>query len=229
MRRAIATTFRKLLGRSDYTHWSSLSTHSSKWDTRTQKLAQLIPPNSTVIEFGAGRLMLRDMLPEGCSYTPSDLVDRGYNTIVLDLNAKCLPTLARYDVAVFSGVFEYVIDVPRLVRYLGDFAGNVICSYAVVELNQRGRCEQGWVNDYTSGKFVSLFTSLGFDYRFGQRWKAQMLYGFRNKTSNSAKHLHLTTPAPAVTRFCISQRPPGSNRSCTTLHPSLARSTSFPG
>ena len=200
MRRAIATTLRKLLGRSDHRHWMALANHSSKWDTRTALLAQLVPANSTVIEFGAGRLILMDMLPAGCSYTPSDLVDRGHDTIVLDLNSKHLPALPRYNVAVLSGVIEYINDVPRLVKYLGTFSDSVLCSYAVLELNANQRREQGWVNDHTSIQLVSLFTTQGFDCRFAQRWKAQMLYGFENKASNPPCRLS-TTPAPS-TKSC---------------------------
>lgn len=152
-------------------------------------LAKLIPPHSSVIEFGAGRLILRKMLPEGCSYTPSDLVDRGHGTIVLDLNARTLPTLARCDVSVLSGVLEYVFDIPRLAQYLGGFSDNILCSYAVVELNRRRRREQGWVNDYTSDEIAAIFSSAGFDCKFSQRWKAQMLYRFENKASDLSKQL----------------------------------------
>jgi len=129
------------------------------------------------------------MLPEGCSYTPSDLVDRGQGTIVLDLNARALPPLARHDVSVLSGVLEYVLDIPRLAQYLGHFCDNVLCSYAVLELNRRQRREQGWVNDYTSDEIVAVFSSAGFDCKFNQRWKAQMLYRFENKASGLSKQL----------------------------------------
>ena len=78
-----------------------------------KEIAKLIPAGSNVIEFGAGRRQLEKFLPAGCTYTPSDLVDRGPGTIVCDLNRPPLPDLRhlRLKVAVFGGVLEYVADV----------------------------------------------------------------------------------------------------------------------
>ena len=93
-------------------------------------MATPIRPGSSVLEFGAGRMVLKQSLPEGCRDTPSDIVDRGPRTIVCDLNARTLPDFPHHDVAVFSGVLEYVHDVPRVVALLARTVDTVVASYA---------------------------------------------------------------------------------------------------
>ena len=93
---------RKLLKHSDYERWETTKNLSEDWDSRTKQIAELVDPRTSVIEFGAGRLVLKSYLPDTCSYTPSDIVDRGENTIVCDLNKTPLPDFEKYDFAVLA-------------------------------------------------------------------------------------------------------------------------------
>ena len=102
---------------SQLNRWSDEEQLNPDWDARTLKLAKLISPRSRVLEFGAGRRFLESVLPEACTYTPSDIVSRGEDTIVCDLNSETLPIFSGYHVAVFGGVLEYVYDVPRLISH----------------------------------------------------------------------------------------------------------------
>jgi len=52
----------------------NLTNHDIAWDKRTRAIADLIPPGSHVVEFGAGRCQLRNWLPIDCTYVPSDIV-----------------------------------------------------------------------------------------------------------------------------------------------------------
>lgn len=136
-----------------------------EWGLRARMLAVLIEPGSSVLEFGAFTLEFRDMLPSGCTYTPSDLVDRGPGTIVCDLNAEVLPAFPLHDVAVFGGVLEYVDDVERLLTHLSKSVRRVIASYAVAEGKQGDpdfRGEQGWVNAFTLDEFLEVMCRSGF-------------------------------------------------------------------
>ena len=154
LQRGINTSLRSAVGRSDYQRWGNKQSLSPFWDSRTKKIANQIEPGTSVIEFGAGRLVLKTFLTENCSYTPSDLVDRGNGTIVCDLNSDTLPQFQAYDVAVFSGVLEYINNVPRLIRYLSSCVNVIIASYAVTDTNKRNRRVHGWVNDYSSVQFI---------------------------------------------------------------------------
>ena len=135
------TSWRKLRKGSDYQRWESERNLSPSWDSRTQQIAKLIDAHASVIEFGAGRLILKAYLPDGCTYTPSDLVDRGNGTIICDLNSDELPQLQSYDIAVFSGVLEYVNNVPKLISHLSNCVDVIIASYAVTDSWQHREME----------------------------------------------------------------------------------------
>jgi hypothetical protein len=116
--RTLAT---KLFRKSDRARWTNLTNHDIAWDKRTRAIADLIPRGSHVVEFGAGRCQLRNWLPIDCTYVPSDIVSRGPDTWLCDLNLRPLPKLRRQaavQVAVFSGVLEYVADLTSVLRWL---------------------------------------------------------------------------------------------------------------
>ncbi len=180
MRQAIRTSLRRLRGGADYGRWGNPSSLSPDWDSRTEQIARLIPPGATVLEFGAGRMALRDHLPAGCKYTPSDLVNRGDGTIVCDLNAQELPLFPPHDVAVFSGVLEYVNDVSCLITHICKSVNIIIASYAVRERVSGTvmRRSQGWVNDYGSDEFEEVFARSGFRCNRVEGWQSQKIYRF---------------------------------------------------
>jgi hypothetical protein len=179
LRRGVATSVNKAIGRSDHARWGDPRSLHADWDSRTRRIAELVDAGSSVIEFGAGRLVLRGCLKEGCTYTPSDIVDRGEGTIVCDLNARELPAFGSYDVAVFSGVLEYVLDVPRLIAHLSRRVKVIVASYAVTETNAKHRRAHGWMNDYSSGQLNAMFADQGFVCEHTERWKAQVIKKFR--------------------------------------------------
>ena len=182
-KQAIFTSIRKLTHTSDFGRWGTTDGLSPDWDSRTQLIATMIPPGHSVLEFGAGRMVLKECLHESSQYTPTDLVDRGHGTIICDLNGKTLPDFPRHHVAVFSGVLEYVIDIRRLVRHLLRSVDGIIASYAILELNPTKRRYYGWVNDYREGELVSIFEEEGFRMLRQEKWAMQGIYYFTNPDS----------------------------------------------
>lgn len=151
------------------------------WEDRTEQIAQLIQPGSSVLEFGADRMLLKKYLPEGCVYTPSDIIDRGCNTIICDLNADNLPDFPYHDVAIFSGVLEYICDIDRLISHLSKIVPKIITSYAVNDyprLEKDFRKIQGWVNDYSRSEFKNIFLENGFCCDKIVRWEMQEIFVF---------------------------------------------------
>jgi len=138
----------------------------------------LIEPGTSVIEFGAGRLVLKNFLPASCSYTPSDLVDRGSGTIVCDLNSDTLPQLQSYDTAVFSGVLEYINDLPELILFISSHVNSILASYAVTNTFKGNRRSQGWVNDYSKSQIIDIFRGAGFQCTHTEKWGTQVIYKF---------------------------------------------------
>jgi len=180
--RSMTTSLSIATGGTDYRRWRSKGSFSPDWDSRTRIIAALVPPDSAVIDFGAGTMALKTFLPGGCTYTPSDLVDRGAGTLVCNLNGSMLPQIPRHDVAVFGGVLEYVHDVPRLISHLSNFVEAIIASYAVTESNQQNRRGNGWVNDLSSGDILGLFEAAGFRMDCEDRWGSQPIYRFKRES-----------------------------------------------
>lgn len=162
---------------SDVKRWENVDNLYAAWDARTQQIASLIDGGKSIIEFGAGRRILESFLPANCLYTPSDIVDRGGNTIVCNLNCDVLPFFHNYDVAVFSGVLEYINDVPRLIQHLSNSVDTILTSYATTD-NNKNREINGWVNSFSSDQFIKIFTDNGFKCVHIEKWKKQTIYKF---------------------------------------------------
>jgi hypothetical protein len=176
--KGIKTIIHKYYNKSDYKTWGNENNLKLDWAHRTQVMAQLIPNHSKVIEFGAGRMFLKDYLPLNCSYVPSDLVKRSPETIICDLNSLELPTFSFYDIAFFSGVIEYINNVPKVIKHLSPSINSVIVSYATYDLTPKYRRVNGWVNDYTLIQFINLFAAHGFVCQSQIVWKQQIIFYF---------------------------------------------------
>lgn len=76
-------------------------------------IARYIDPGSRVLDLGAGSSALRGVLPEKCEYQPCDIVG-GPEVLRCDLNRGLWPQVTKiYDVAVVSGVLEYIRNESR--------------------------------------------------------------------------------------------------------------------
>lgn len=167
---------------SDIGRWQKSSNLKEDWDSRTILIAGLIPAGSAVLEFGAGRFVLRDHLPPDCSYQPSDIVDRGDGTIVCDLNED-FPTLPRrYTHTVFSGVFEYVSDIGAVVGALKNNTTVIIASYSTTDMlsDYITRRRSGFINHLSNEQFISLFHHHGFRLSQTHMWQLQTIYYFED-------------------------------------------------
>lgn len=182
----------RLLHRSDYGRWSNPDSLETWWKARAKQLARLVPHESHVLEFGAGRRQLEQYLPRGCSYVPSDFVDRGPGTIICNLNHRPLPDL-RYiaaDVAVFGGVLEYIRDLPSLLQWLAGQVSVCAASYAYANpkttllewvKDRWGRAYYGYLNSYTEEELVTLFEQAGFRCEKKDTWENQRLFLFAKR------------------------------------------------
>jgi hypothetical protein len=165
----LRTLSTRVFGISDRTRWRDLANHDIAWDKRTRAIAALVPDGAHVIEFGAGRCRLRDWLPPNCTYLPSDIVDRGSGSWLCDLNRRPLPPLERRavtQVAVFSGVLEYVVDVRGVLRWLAPHVDRIAVSYNVAPeaggsasrlQTAAARLSAGWVNSFTDAELRAIF------------------------------------------------------------------------
>jgi hypothetical protein len=181
--RTVASLHAQAFRSSDVRRWSKNSSLDKAWDSRTEMIASLIPARSTVLEFGAGQQVLRQMLSADCEYIPSDLVERTPGTLICDLNSAKLPTIPRHDVAVFSGVLEYVHDVARAIDFAGHGAKVIVASYVSADAvpSRFDRLANGWVNALREDEFTQLFESRGWRIDERRCWGNQCVYRFAIK------------------------------------------------
>lgn len=165
--------------RSDTSRWKSDTNLYPNWEERTAIMAQWIPENSSLMEFGCGNMILKKYLPDNCHYVPSDLVSRDSNTFVIDLNQSQPLNLPKQDIYFFSGVLEYIYDLERLVQASKKSCKSVILSYIpcgrkTTDLTLKRRME-GWVNDYSGEEIIALFDKYSFVLKDQKEWRGQWL------------------------------------------------------
>jgi hypothetical protein len=181
----------KKINRSDYKRWSNPEKLETWWEGRTEVIARMIPKDSRVLEFGAGRRQLEKYLNGSCDYIPSDLVTRGPETIVCDLNKRPLPDLrdVKADIAVFAGVLEYIRDLESMIEWLSKQVPCCVVSYAYIsphtgfsrKIRERlYRLYYGYMNDYTEDELLELFKKWGFVKDAENTWTSQRIYRFQN-------------------------------------------------
>jgi Methyltransferase domain len=185
------------IGRSDYERWADAGNLEAWWDSRTRKLAAMVPGGTRVIEFGAGTRPLERCLDPSCTYVASDLVERGPDTFVCDLNRRPLPDLGHLhpDVAVFAGVLEYLRDVPSVVAWLSGHVRYCAASYAVAKpagpmrtiVARARRTYYGYMNSFSETDLVALFRRSGFACLRTDSWNDQRLFLFAKQPR---RHTH---------------------------------------
>ena len=163
--------------RSDFDRWKSDSELLANWNERTAILASYIQADTHIIEFGAGAMYLKTLLNHVASYTPSDIVKRHETTLVCDLNQPIDFDLTRYDVAVFSGVLEYVYDIDNVVKTMSEANINqLILSYCCSDIVTLTRTKNGWLSDYTRPELEAIFLSNGYNITDYREWHKQSIF-----------------------------------------------------
>jgi hypothetical protein len=172
-----------VLKRTDHRRWTAAASFSEGWDGRNEIIAGMIHPRSRVLELGAGAGRLAAILPSDCLYTGADLNARNSETVVCDLNRRPIPIRGVFDVVIFSGVLEYLVDCDRVIGHFSRLSPQIIASYAV----RRGplvgsywqRRNHGWLNDFSEDEFYGLFA--GHDLKPAERkdWQSQLVVRFQ--------------------------------------------------
>jgi glycosyltransferase involved in cell wall biosynthesis len=164
--------------RTDSARWALESSFHRDWDARTKLIARHVHAGDRVAEFGAGLQALRNALPQDCVYQPFDLVARTDDTRVCDLNTGFPEIDGDYDVAVFSGVLEYLRDLGATFDWLAGNFERVVLSYAPSDLmaSPLARNRHGWVNNLSRREVVRLARRSGFECRIVDTWRNHVIF-----------------------------------------------------
>ncbi|GAA3614054.1 hypothetical protein Q4Q39_03075 [Flavivirga amylovorans] len=179
LKRRVVTNKNTKQNKSDVDRWKQKKWLFEDWNERTEIMSRWIQPHDNVLEFGAAKLALKQFLPKGVVYTPSDIVDRGEGTIVCDLN-QTIPDFKLQDVIFFSGVLEYIYDLPGLISKLSSKTNRFIISYGTFDKfnSLKNRKINGWVNAYTNDEILDIFQKNNFKLIEIDEWRNQTIYVF---------------------------------------------------
>lgn len=162
--------------KSDIKRWQNDNQLYRDWDERTMILASYILPNASIIEFGAGNMILKNHINNYKSYIPTDIVARFEETLVCDLNEGIIPEIRKCDTAVFSGVLEYVYDIESVFKELGPTIKQVVLSYCCADIVKLSRDKNGWLSDYKKNELEEIFIKYGFKIENYSEWRQQSIF-----------------------------------------------------
>lgn len=124
--------------------------------SRSQRVAGIIPPGVSVLDLGCGAMALQQYLAPGCRYHPADLVPRGGDSQVVDLNKGQFP-VGQFDWITLLGVLEYVFDPLAVLKACRAAGSHLIIDYNSMWLDEPQRRRLcGWVSDLTPGDMLEL-------------------------------------------------------------------------
>ncbi|MFN4762851.1 class I SAM-dependent methyltransferase [Gillisia sp. Q332] len=164
---------------SDHVRWNKPDQLFEDWNERTGILASMVRSGSVVIEFGAGNMALKSLLPQGCRYTPSDIVKRNPDFLKCDLNEEIPFDLSAYDTAVLSGVLEYVYDIDNVFKQFPENMKNILLSYSCKDISHANRLENGWLSDYSKKEMDAVFEKYDYQIVEYKEWRNQSLFSLR--------------------------------------------------
>lgn len=163
----------------DIERWKKNLSETPSWDERNQLMAAMVPANSSVLDVGAGSMTIQGYLPPGCSYQPVDCVKGCETTLIAEFNEGLIPVIDRkYDIAICSGVLEYIASPTEFLQTVAAWANKVLLSYAVFEYTPMiaKRRAGGWINDLNIVQMDQILFDAGLRYRIRAVWKGQLIY-----------------------------------------------------
>jgi hypothetical protein len=174
-----AEAARLFLHLADQSIWQANTAETPRWNGRNEVLAKHIEPGSAVLDLGSGAQTLRELLPPDCHYQPCDLVDAP-DVLRCDFNQDLWPVLPReYDVAVVSGVIEYLHDPVRFLERVPTLADRVILTH--VYRNEGAPRPRGpsWATHMTRSELEATFDEIGIRWEKIDQWNRHGIYELR--------------------------------------------------
>jgi hypothetical protein len=163
--------------------WEDSEYFDREWTKRIEKMSSFLDgAEKSVCDFGCGPQWLRKYIPKKIEYVGVDYKNRGFDTVVCDINNKELPEECfRNDVIFCSGFLEYVEDLDWFIKSVCQTANKLICSYcsldSVPSINQR--VGNGWVNHLHLEEIINIVLSNNFSLINIERYNGNTLMSFK--------------------------------------------------
>ncbi|NDV24365.1 FkbM family methyltransferase [Desulfovibrio sp. JC022] len=161
--------------KTDCGRWSSWNMLGNEADLRAGMAGQLVPENSSVLDAGAGVMLLRDYIPESSTYIPLDIVARNRKTIVADLNQQQFPE-QNFDVICALFLLEFIHEPQIFFDWAFSHAEKMIFTYHpfMPGKDVSKRRAAGFFNDFNINELKLMVEKSGWknvlitDITFGQ-------------------------------------------------------------
>lgn len=98
------------------------------WQKRSNKIAQIIPSNSSVLDLGGGFGHIKKYLVN-CDYKSIDLQKWTEETIIANLNKGQFPDLGKFDYIVAQGILEYIEKPEIFLNKIKKYAPILLLTY----------------------------------------------------------------------------------------------------
>lgn len=176
------------------------------WLDRDRLMSQWITSDiHSIIDLGAGGMVLKDMLLPSVSYYPVDYIARTDETIVADFNKHEFPKI-QADCCFCAGILEYVNDLEWFVDEISKTGCKyVLCSYSIRLQNQsiEERRERAWVNNLSFEELLQLFYRHGFILTdWNKHYSFSPLLKFEKATSVTLTRNYFCTGCGACASSC---------------------------
>jgi FkbM family methyltransferase len=151
---------------SDGPRWCDAQALPEGAQERAQAAASAITAGAHVLDLGCGAQILRTLLPVTCRYTPADLVARGEDTVLLDLNQSQFVE-GKFDVVAMLNVLEFLHQPDQVLAKCRQAAQTLMLSYDLAGHGKKqARLERGYFNDFSEAELERLLKKAG--------WRADM-------------------------------------------------------
>jgi hypothetical protein len=167
-------------GITDRRRWAVNVTEKPSWDERNKIIASYIPPNSSILDLGAGAQTLKKYAASLSLYVPCDIVKSSPDCLVCDFNEGLYPPLDRtYDITVCSGVLEYLRDPFTFLLTMRGYSKSFILSYQPAtgtSEDKLDRLTHGFVNNLLREELEGLLRQSGYRFECVAKWASQLIY-----------------------------------------------------
>ncbi|WP_320007116.1 FkbM family methyltransferase [Maridesulfovibrio sp.] len=161
--------------KTDCGRWARWNMLGNEADLRAGMAGQLVPEGSSVLDAGAGMMLLRDYIPESCTYTPLDIVARNRHTLIADLNQQQFPD-HDFDVVCALFLLEFIHEPQLFLDWAFTNSEKLILIYHpfLPGSNPKQRRAAGIFNDFSRDQLESMARQSGWknvtatDITFGQ-------------------------------------------------------------
>jgi hypothetical protein len=145
--------------------WQDTSlTWGKQFPVRAHAAGKQIPAGSSVLDIGAGSMVLKEAIPSDCSYQPCDLHSRSPECPTAGLDKGEFPP-GHYDWVVMLGVLMYLKNPPWALSKCRATGNNAIFSYTpLVPGNPRdiaARESFGFSNHHTAEEYLEMIKKSG--------------------------------------------------------------------